>query len=197
LTFGIISKEGDTYLFSFELSKILTYFWKFDTILNGLSKIGMVIEMGKSNVKVMAKNRRARHDYFIEDSIEAGIVLKGTEVKSIRQGRCNIKDSHALVENGEVFLYNMHISPYEQGNRYNEDPTRKRKLLLNKREINKLIGYTAQKGYTLVPITVYIKKGLVKVELAIAKGKKLYDKRESIAKKEVERKIQREFKERY
>lgn len=153
--------------------------------------------MGKSNVKVMAKNRRARHDYFIEDSIEAGIVLKGTEVKSIRQGRCNIKDSHALVENGEVFLHNMHISPYEQGNRYNEDPTRQRKLLLNKKEINKLIGYTAQKGYTLVPITVYIKNGLVKVELAIAKGKKLYDKRESIAKKEVERKIQREFKERY
>ncbi|WP_276537016.1 SsrA-binding protein SmpB [Anaerosalibacter massiliensis] len=157
----------------------------------------MVIIMGKSDLKIVARNRKARHDFFIEEVIEAGIVLKGTEVKSIRQGRCNIKDAHAIIENSEVFLYNMHISPYEQGNRYNEDPLRKRKLLLNRREINKLIGYTAQKGYTLVPINVYIKNGLVKIELAIAKGKKLYDKRDTIVKKEVERKLQREFKERY
>lgn len=160
-------------------------------------KIDMVIKMKKENVKVVARNRKARHDYSIESVIEAGIVLKGTEVKSIRQGKCNIRDGHALIENSEVFLYNMHISPYEQGNIYNEDPIRKRKLLLNKREINKLIGYTAQKGYTLIPTRVYIKNGLVKIELAIAKGKKQYDKREDIARKEAERRIQRQMSEKY
>lgn len=153
--------------------------------------------MANEDVKIVARNRKAGHEYFIEETIEAGIVLKGTEVKSIRKGRCNIKDGYGVIENGEVFLYNMHISPYEQGNIYNVDPTRKRKLLLNRREINKLTGLVTQKGYTLIPIAVYIKEGLVKVELAVAKGKKLYDKRDAIAKKDAERRIQRQFKERY
>lgn len=153
--------------------------------------------MDKEDIKVLATNRKARHEYFIEDTIEAGIALKGTEVKSVRNGKCNIKDSFAMVENGEVYLYNMHISPYEQGNIYNQDPLRKRKLLLHKREIRRLDGYLKQKGYTLIPIRMYLKKGLVKVELSIAKGKKLYDKRETIAKKEAERKIERQLKERY
>lgn len=153
--------------------------------------------MDKEDIKVLATNRKARHEYFIEDTIEAGIALKGTEVKSVRNGKCNIKDSFAMVENGEVYLYNMHISPYEQGNIYNQDPLRKRKLLLHKREIRRLDGYLKQKGYTLIPIRIYLKKGLVKVELSIAKGKKLYDKRETIAKKEAERKIERQLKERY
>lgn len=153
--------------------------------------------MDKEDIKVLATNRKARHEYFIENTIEAGIALKGTEVKSVRNGKCNIKDSFAMVENGEVYLYNMHISPYEQGNIYNQDPLRKRKLLLHKREIRRLDGYLKQKGYTLIPIRMYLKKGLVKVELSIAKGKKLYDKRETIAKKEAERKIERQLKERY
>lgn len=153
--------------------------------------------MDKEDIKVLATNRKARHEYFIENTIEAGIALKGTEVKSVRNGKCNIKDSFAMVENGEVYLYNMHISPYEQGNIYNQDPLRKRKLLLHKREIRRLDGYLKQKGYTLIPIRIYLKKGLVKVELSIAKGKKLYDKRETIAKKEAERKIERQLKERY
>src|SRR5690606_6857904 len=116
------------------------------------------------DVKVIARNKKARHDYFIEEVYEAGIVLKGTEVKSIRQGKVNLKDSYAAVQNGEVYVYNMHISPYEKGNIYNVDPTRPRKLLLNRREINKLIGYTQQKGLTLVPLKLYFKKGLVKME---------------------------------
>ena len=153
--------------------------------------------MKKDNVKILASNRKARHEYFIEDTIEAGIVLKGTEVKSIRQGRINVKESYAIVENGEVFIYNMHISPYEQGNIYNVDPIRKRKLLLHKREIRKLEAQVMQKGYTLIPLTVYIKDGLVKVELALGKGKKLYDKREDIAKKDAMRKIERQLKEKY
>ncbi|GFN36281.1 SsrA-binding protein SmpB [Tepidimicrobium xylanilyticum] len=146
--------------------------------------------MKKDDVKIVATNRKARHEYFIEDTIEAGIVLKGTEVKSIRLGRINVKESYAVVEDGEVFIYNMHISPYEQGNIYNVDPIRKRKLLLHKREIKRLSAAIMQKGYTIVPLTVYIKKGLVKVELAIAKGKKLYDKREAIAKRDAERRMQ-------
>lgn len=153
--------------------------------------------MGEENIKQVATNRKARHEYFIEETFEAGIALTGTEVKSIRRGKCNIKDGYALIEKGEVYIYNMHISPYEEGNRYNQDPLRKRKLLLHKREINKLSGFLVQKGYTLLPLSVYIKHGLVKVELSVAKGKKLYDKRDDIAKKEVERKIQREVKERY
>ena len=153
--------------------------------------------MSKENVKIVSTNRKARHEYFIEDTIEAGIVLTGTEVKSIRQGKVNIKESYASVENGEVFIHNMHISPYEQGNIYNVDPIRKRKLLLHKREIRKLDAQTAQKGYTLVPLSVYIKNGLVKVELAIAKGKKLYDKREAIAKRDAERRMRQHASEKY
>jgi SsrA-binding protein len=153
--------------------------------------------MNSNQIKVAATNKKARHDYFIEDTLEAGIVLTGTEVKSIRQGKVNIKDSYANIENGEVFLYNMHISPYEQGNIYNVDPLRVRKLLLNKREIRKLIGLTTIKGYTLIPLSLYFKNGKVKVELAIAKGKKLYDKRETIAKRDAERKIQQMEKEKY
>ncbi len=141
-----------------------------------IKKLGELNEK-KDDVKIVASNRKARHEYFIEDTIEAGIVLKGgTEVKSIRQGRINVKESYAIVENGEVYIYNMHISPYEQGNIYNVDPIRKRKLLLHKREIRRLEAQVMQKGYTLIPLTVYIKDGLVKVELALGKGKKLYDK---------------------
>lgn len=147
-------------------------------------------------IKVIAQNRRARHDYHIEDTIEAGLVLTGTEIKSIRAGRVNLKDSFARIQNGEVFLYNMHISPYEQGNRYNHDPLRTRKLLLHRREINKLIGLTKEKGYTLVPLKIYIKNGLAKLDLAIAKGKKLYDKREAMKKRDAEREAQRVLRER-
>ncbi|MDO5707534.1 MAG: SsrA-binding protein SmpB [Andreesenia angusta] len=151
--------------------------------------------MAKSNI--LAKNRKARHDYFIEDTLEAGIVLKGTEVKSIRNGRLNLKDSFASIDDGEIFINNMHISPYEQGNIYNVDPTRKRKLLLHKREINKLLGYIQQKGYSLIPLSVYLKRGKVKIQIGIAKGKKLYDKRADIAKRDAERRIQRAVSEKY
>lgn len=147
--------------------------------------------------KIVAKNRKARHDYFIEDTIEAGIVLKGTEVKSIRQGRLNLKDSFASIDEGEAYINNMHISPYEQGNIYNVDPVRKRKLLLHKKEINKLVGYIQQKGYSLIPLSVYFKRGKVKVEIGIAKGKKLYDKRADIAKRDAERRIQQHMSEKY
>ena len=145
-------------------------------------------------MKLISNNKKARHDYFIEEVYEAGIVLKGTEVKSIRNGRANIKEAYAEIENGEVWILQMHISPYEQGNIYNVDPLRKRKLLLNKKEINKLIGYTVQKGLTLVPLKLYINdRGKVKLEIAVAKGKKLYDKRQSIAKRDAERRIKKEL----
>lgn len=134
--------------------------------------------------KLIAKNPNARHNYTIEDTLEAGIVLTGTEIKSIRNGKANLKDAYAGINNGEVFIYNLHISPYEQGNIFNKDPLRTRKLLLNKREIYKLLGLVKQKSYTLVPISLYFKNSLVKVELGIAKGKKLYDKRDEIAKKD-------------
>lgn len=147
--------------------------------------------------KILAKNRKARHDYFIEDSLEAGIVLKGTEVKSIRNGRLNLKDSFASIDSGEIFVNNMHISPYEQGNIYNVDPIRKRKLLLHRREINKLLGYIQQKGYSLIPLSVYLKNGKVKIEIGIAKGKKLYDKRADIAKRDAERRIRQHSSEKY
>jgi len=149
----------------------------------------MVVNMKKDGIKTVATNRKARHEYFIEDTYEAGIALTGTEVKSVRQGRVNIKDSYATVDRGEVYINNMHISPYEQGNIYNVDPLRKRKLLLHKREIRKLEAAISQKGYTLIPLSVYLKNGLVKIELAIAKGKKLYDKRDDIARKEAERRM--------
>lgn len=141
--------------------------------------------------KLIASNKKARHDYFIEEVYEVGIALTGTEIKSIRQGRVNLKESFAKVENGELVIYQMHISPYEQGNRFNVDPVRPRKLLLHRQEIRKLIGYTTLKGLTLVPLSIYInEKGLAKIELAVARGKKLYDKRESTAKRDAERRIE-------
>lgn len=143
---------------------------------------------------LISKNPTARHNYTIEDTIETGIVLTGTEIKSIRAGKVNLKDSYAILKNGEVFILGMHISPYEQGNRFNVDPLRSRKLLLSKREINKLIGLTKQKGYTLVPISLYFKRSFVKLELGIGKGKKLYDKREDLAKKDANLAIQRHMK---
>jgi SsrA-binding protein len=149
------------------------------------------------DIKIVARNKKARHDYFIEETLEAGIELFGTEVKSIKGGKVNIKDSHARIDGGEVLLYNMHISPYEKGNIYNKDPLRTRRLLLHKREIRRLIGYTQQKGLTLVPLSVYITRGLVKIELAVARGKKTYDKRDDIAKKDAQRNIERALKERY
>ena len=151
--------------------------------------------MAREEIKVVAQNKKARHDYFIEQTMEAGIVLSGTEVKSIRQGKVNLKDSYATIENNEVILNGMHVSPYEQGNIFNKDPLRDRKLLLHKGEIQRLIGYTQQKGLSLVPLQVYFKKGKVKIELAIAKGKKLYDKREDIADRDAKREIDRRMKE--
>ncbi len=144
--------------------------------------------------KLIAKNPTAYHNYDIEDKLEAGIVLSGTEIKSIRSGKVNLKDTYAMLKNGEVFVVGMHISPYEHGNIFNKDPLRDRKLLLNKREINKLFGLVKQKGYSLVPIKLYFKGSLVKLELGIGKGKKLYDKRQDIAKKDAERQIARNLK---
>lgn len=146
--------------------------------------------------KIIAKNPIAYHNYTINDKLEAGIVLSGTEIKSIRQGKVNLKDSYVNIKNGEAYIYGMHISPYEHGNIFNKDPLRTRKLLLTKREINKLIGYINQKGMSLVPIQLYFKNNFVKLELGIGKGKKLYDKREDMAKKDAERKIQRILKNR-
>ncbi len=147
--------------------------------------------------KLIANNKKARHDYFFEELYEAGIVLTGTEIKSVRAGGISLKDSFAKIDKGEVWVYNMHISPYEQGNRYNTQPLRPKKLLLHRKEIRKLIGYTAQDGLTLVPAQVYINpKGLVKVELAVARGKKLYDKRADLAKKDAARNIERSMKQR-
>ncbi|HBC32653.1 MAG TPA: SsrA-binding protein [Clostridiales bacterium] len=142
--------------------------------------------------RIVAKNKKAYHEYFIEDKYEAGLVLVGTEVKSIRQGKVNLKDSYVSIKNGEAFVYNMHISPYEKGNIYNVDPLRPRKLLLNKRELRKLIGLTTLKGYSLIPLSLYLKNGLVKMELSVAKGKRIYDKRQDIAKKDAERRMQRQ-----
>ena len=148
------------------------------------------------NIKQISKNPTAYHNYNIENKIEAGIVLTGTEIKSIRQGNANLKDSYAVLKNGEVFIIGMHISPYEHGNIFNKEPLRDRKLLLNKREIAKLIGLTKQKGYSLIPISLYFKGNLVKVELGVGKGKKLYDKRQELAKKDAERQIAYQLKNR-
>ena len=148
----------------------------------------------KENVKLIANNKKAFHDYFIEDKYEAGISLAGTEVKSLRQGKCSIKESFIRIEKGEVFIYGMHISPYEKGNIFNKDPLRVKKLLLHKYEINKMAGKIAEKGYTLVPLQVYFRGSLVKVELGLAKGKKLYDKRQDIAKKDQKREAERDYK---
>ena len=153
--------------------------------------------LSMAKVKVIANNKRARHEYFIDETYEAGIALKGTEVKSIRLGKINLKDGYAEVKDGEVILHNVHISPYEKGNIFNVDPTRPRKLLLHKREIRKLIGYINQKGYTLVPLQIYLNdRGLIKLQLAVAKGKKIYDKRETIAKRDSDRRIQKELRQR-
>lgn len=151
--------------------------------------------MKENGIKVLAKNKKALHDYFIEDTFEAGIVLTGTEIKSIRSGKANLKDSFAKVTNGEVFIHNMHISPFENGNRYNPDPTRTRKLLLHKKEINKLIGQTKESGYSLVPLKIFLQNGYAKLEIGVAKGKKLYDKRDTIAKRDANRQIARALRE--
>ncbi|MDG5471691.1 SsrA-binding protein SmpB [Jeotgalibacillus sp. ET6] len=150
--------------------------------------------MPKGSGKVVAQNKKANHDYFIEETYEAGIVLRGTEIKSIRNGRVQLKDSFARISNGEVFLNNAHISPYEQGNQFNHDPLRERKLLLHRQQINKLIGATKQQGYSIVPLKMYLKDGFAKVLIGLAKGKKNYDKRETLKKKEAKREMARAFK---
>lgn len=150
--------------------------------------------MAKENSKLIANNKKARHDYFLEATYEAGIALHGTEVKSLRMGKCSIKESFIRIENGEMMIYGMHVSPYEKGNIFNKDPMRPKKLLMHRAEIRKLQGKLAEQGYTLVPVQVYFKGGLVKVQVALAKGKKLYDKRQDIAKKDQRREAEREFK---
>ena len=144
--------------------------------------------------KLIANNKKAYHDYFIEEKYEAGLVLHGTEVKSLRMGKCSIKEAFIRIENGEVFIYGMHISPYEKGNIFNKDPLRVRKLLLHKSQIQKLIGYSAERGYTIVPLQVYFSNGRAKIEIGLAKGKKLYDKRQDIAKKDQKREAEKELK---
>ena len=148
------------------------------------------------NKNNLAENRKARHDYFVEETIEAGIALVGTEVKSIRAGKCNLKDCYADVRNGEVFIYNMHISPYEQGNIFNVDPLRERKLLLHKEQISRFNGLIAREGYTLIPLSLYLKEGKVKVALGLCRGKKNYDKRDSMLEKAHKRDMERALKER-
>ena len=150
--------------------------------------------MAKANGKMIANNKKAYHDYFILENFETGIALHGTEVKSLRMGKCSIKESFIRIENGEVFIYGMHISPYEKGNIFNKDPLRVRKLLLHKLEIRRLMSKIKEKGYTLVPLQVYFKGSLVKVEIGLARGKKLYDKRDDLAKKDAKREIDRAFK---
>jgi SsrA-binding protein len=145
-------------------------------------------------IKLLATNKKARHDFFIEDTYEAGIALTGTEVKSMRQSRTNIRDAYVLIRDAEAFVYNMHISPYEKGNIFNTDPLRTRKLLLHKKEITKLLGLTAQKGFTLTVLSVYLKRGNVKLELGLAQGKKLYDKRQDLKEKDVKKDIERRLK---
>ncbi|MBG9792336.1 single-stranded DNA-binding protein [Paenibacillus dendritiformis] len=150
----------------------------------------------KTDGKVLAQNKKASHDYFIEDTYEAGMVLTGTEIKSLRLGKANIADSFATIRNGEVFVHNMHISPFEQGNRFNPtDPTRARKLLLHKEQISKLIGLTKQEGYTLVPLKIYVRNGYAKLLIGLGRGKKNYDKREAAAKRDAQREIQRALRE--
>ena len=150
--------------------------------------------MAKEAKKLIANNKKVFHDYFLEETYEAGICLAGTEVKSIRMGKCSIKESFIHIEDGEMIIYGMHISPYEKGNIFNKDPLRPKRLLMHKKEIMRLLGKIKEKGYTIVPVEVYLKNGLVKVEIALAKGKKLYDKRDDIAKKDMKREAEREFK---
>lgn len=148
----------------------------------------------KESIRLIANNKKAFHDYFIDDTYEAGVELFGTEVKSLRNGKCSIKEAFIRIEKGEVYVYGMHVSPYEKGNIFNKDPLRVKKLLLHRYEIQKLEGKIAQKGYTLVPLKVYFKGSLVKVEVGLARGKKLYDKRQDIAKKDQRREAERDFK---
>ena len=150
--------------------------------------------MGKESIKLIANNKKAYHDYFIDEKYETGIELYGTEVKSVRMGKCSIKEAFVRIDKGEVWIYGMNISPYEKGNIFNKDPLRPRKLLMHRAEINKLDSKVAVKGYTIVPLQVYFKGSLVKVEIGLARGKKLYDKREDIAKKDQRRELEREFK---
>ena len=150
--------------------------------------------MEKGAKKLIANNKKVYHEYFLEEIFEAGIALHGTEVKSVRMGKCSIKESFIRIEKGEVYIYELHISPYEKGNIFNKDPLRPKKLLLHKKEIQKLLGQISQKGYTIVPVEVYLNKGLVKVQIALAKGKKLYDKRADIAKKDQKREAERDYK---
>lgn len=149
--------------------------------------------MPKGAGKQIAGNKKAYHDYFIEETYEAGIVLQGTEIKSVRNGRINLKDGYAQIRNGEIFLYNVHISPYEQGNRYNHEPLRVRKLLLHRKQIDQLIGDTKESGYSLIPVKMYLKNGFLKVVIGLARGKKKYDKRQDLKQKEAKRDIQRAF----
>ena len=149
---------------------------------------------GKESQKLIANYKKAYHDFFIDETYECGIALHGTEVKSMRMGKCSIKEAFVRIEDGEVFVYGMRVSPYEKGNIFNKDPLRVKKLLLHKYEINKLLGKIKEKGYTLVPLQVYFKDGKVKVEIGLARGKKLYDKREAIAKKDQRREAEKEFK---
>lgn len=153
--------------------------------------------MMSDEIKVIAQNKKARHDYFIQETMESGVVLSGTEVKSVRLGKVNLKDSYAAIKNGELFISGMHISPYEKGNIYNKDPERERKLLLHRREINRLAGLIQQKGLTIVPLKLYFKRGKAKIELGVAKGKKIYDKREDIAERDAKREIDRKLKDKY
>lgn len=150
--------------------------------------------MAKEAMKLVANNKKAYHDFFIEEKYEAGLVLHGTEVKSLRMGKCSIKEAFIRIENGEVYIYGMHISPYEKGNIFNKDPLRVRKLLLHRQEIRKLIGNSSEKGYTIVPLQVYFRDGRAKIEIGLAKGKKLYDKRQDIAKKDQKREAEKELK---
>ena len=150
--------------------------------------------MAKESMKLVANNKKAYHDYFVDEKFEAGLVLHGTEVKSLRLGKCSIKESFIRIENGEVWVYGMHISPYEMGNIFNKDPLRPKKLLLHKYEINKLLGKIKEKGFTLVPLQVYFKDGKAKIEMGLCRGKKLYDKRQDIAKKDQKRDAEKEFK---
>ena len=150
--------------------------------------------MSKETIKLVANNKKAYHDYFVDEKIEAGLVLHGTEVKSLRMGKCSIKESFIRIENGEMFVYGMHISPYEKGNIFNKDPLRVKKLLLHKSEINKLTGKIKEKGFTIVPLQVYFKDGKAKMEIGLCRGKKLYDKRQDIAKKDMKREAEKEFK---
>lgn len=150
--------------------------------------------MAKEPMKLVANNKKAYHDYFIEEKYEAGLALHGTEVKSLRLGKCSIKEAFVRIENGEAFVYGMNVSPYEKGNIFNKDPLRTRKLLMHKFEIRKLAGRMAEQGYTIVPLQVYFKDGRAKIEIGLAKGKKLYDKRQDIAKKDARRESERDFK---